>query len=123
MMDDRRRVAHHEAAHAVLSLRARLGVSGGINLDAPTSVEGSFGQAAVALLVLDSSLPESEQRPDLARNVSVICAGAASDARILGIDPGDALIAQPGDRSLAIRHAADSAIVSSEEEAISGGKV
>lgn len=118
MMDNRARVAHHEAAHAVLSLRVGLGVSGGIDLDAPTSVAGAFGQAAVALLVLDASLPEPEQRMDLARNLSVICAGAASDARILGIDAKDALVAQPGDRSVAIKHAADSAIVGSDEEAI-----
>lgn len=117
-MDDRRRVAHNEAAYAVLSLPAGLGVIGGIDLDASTSIEGAFGQAAVALLVLDPTLPEREQQTDLGRNLSAICAGAASDARILGIDPEAALIAQPGDRSVAIKHAAGSAIVGSEERAL-----
>jgi hypothetical protein len=115
--NQREQIAHHEAAHAVLAIRAGVGVSGGIDLDAPTSVDGAFGQAAVNLLVLDDSLPVNEQRLDLARNLSIICAGAASDARITGAKPLEALEAQPGDYSLALQHARSSSVVESEEEA------
>lgn len=116
-MNHREQVAHHEAAHAVLAICAGIGVNGGIDLDAPTSVDGAFGQAAVKLLVLDSSLSVAEQRQDLARNLKIICAGAASDARIKGITPLEALQAQPGDYGVALQHARSSAVVESEEEA------
>jgi hypothetical protein len=116
-MNDRERVAHHEAAHAVLSLRAGFGVSGGIDLDAQTSVEGAFGNAAVALSMLDADLPTAQQQMELGRNLSVICAGAASDARILEIDPEDALLAQPGDYGVAIQYAAGSSIIGNVKDA------
>lgn len=116
-MNHREQVAHHEAAHAVLAIRAGIGVSGGIDLDAPTSVDGAFGQAAVSLLVLDDSLPVDEQRLDLARNLSIICAGAASDARIKGVTPLEALEAQPGDYGVALQHAQSCSVVENEEEA------
>lgn len=116
-MNEREQVAHHEAAHAVLAIRAGIGVSGGIDLDAPTSVDGAFGQAAVNLLMLDDSLPVEEQKLDLARNLSIICAGAASDALITGATPLEALEAQPGDYSVALQHARSSSMVESDEEA------
>ncbi len=116
-MNDREKVAHHEAAHAVLAIRAGFGVSGGIDLDAPTSVAGAYGNAAIALLELDETLPEDEQRRDLARNLAIICAGAAADAKTGGIDPSDTLLAQPGDYNLAVRHAAESSIVGGDAEA------
>ena len=87
-MNHRELVAHHEAAHAVLAIRAGIGLSGGIDLDAPTSVDGAFGQAAVSLLVLDDSLPVDEQRLDLARNLPEVWAdrrdrlGAVLTARV-----------------------------------------
>jgi hypothetical protein len=117
-MNDREKVAHHEAAHAVLSIRAGFGVSGGIDLDAPTSVGGAYGNAAVNLLELDDALPEHEQRMDLARNIAVICAGAASDAKISGIEPCKALRAQPGDLKVALEHAGGSTMVRSPKEAV-----
>lgn len=116
-MNHREQVAHHEAAHAVLAICAGIGVNGGIDLDASTSVDGAFGQAAVNLLVIDNSMSVAEQRQDLARNLKIICAGAASDARIKGITPLEALQAQPGDYGVALRHARSSAVVESEEEA------
>jgi hypothetical protein len=116
-MNNREKVARHEAAHAVLAIRAGFGVSGGIDLDAPTSVEGAYGNAAVSLVELDGTLSEDEQRTDLVRNLAVICAGAAADAKSAGVEPADALRAQPGDYALALRHAAESSIVESHTEA------
>ncbi len=101
----------------MLAIRSGYGLSGGIDLDAPTSVSGAFGTAAVNLLILDDTLSEDAQRLDLARNLAVICAGAAADAKVSGIDPVDALRAQPGDHALALDHALRSSIVQSEEEA------
>jgi len=116
-MDYREQVAHHEAAHAVLAIRYNMGISGGIDLDAATSVDGAFGNAAVNLIVLDAELPIKEQRLDLARNLAVVCAGAASDARVKQIAPGDALDAQPGDYRFAVEAAMASSLVADPDEA------
>lgn len=116
-MEHREQVAHHEAAHAVVALYLGMGVCGGIDLDAVTSMEGAFGNAAVNLFVADPSLPLEDQRLDLIRNLAVICAGAASDAKVKGETLENALEAQLGDRAVAIDHARAHPIVGSDEEA------
>ena len=103
-MNYRERVAHHEAAHAVLAHRLGAGVlPEGINLDAPTQMPGAFGNAAVNLLDHDSTLYPAEQQKDLLRNLAVVCAGAASDSKITGKPLSQALSDQPGDEKLARR--------------------
>ncbi|WP_458439088.1 hypothetical protein [Methylorubrum extorquens] len=91
-------VAHHEAAHVVISHMFGGGPTGhGIDIHAPSSVIGAFGNAGVATLIHDLSLPVEEQRKDLVRNVAIICAGAASDARTKGCSIDQAIQAQPSD--------------------------
>ena len=91
-------VAHHEAAHVVLSRHNGGGPSDvGIDLNRPSSVEDAFGSAGVKLLAHDPSQPEDVQMLDLIRNLSTILAGAASDALILGWSQEEALTRQPGD--------------------------
>lgn len=69
----------------------------GIDITAPSSVDGAFGNAGVAKLLHDPNLPEEEQRKDLLANVAIICAGAACDARTLNQPLDVALQNQPSD--------------------------
>lgn len=101
-MEYREQVAHHEAAHVVISHIFGGGPTGhGIDLDAPTSVPGAFGNAGVATLIHDPDLPEKEQKIDLGRNVAIILAGAAADARTKGCAIDEALQSQPSDVRIA----------------------
>jgi hypothetical protein len=103
----REQLAHHEAAHAVLALHFGAGLaSQGIDLDAPTSVQGAYGTASVNLFVPDLTEPQAEQLKVCGSSLAIVCAGAASDARVLGIPLADALAAQPGDESTARQHVA-----------------
>lgn len=122
-MEDRAKVAHHEAAHAVLAYVWDLGLADGIDLDAATSVEGAFGNVQVYVRAIDGSLPEEVQQADLICNLSVYCAGAASDAKIKQIDPFEALRAQPGDFGEALRHARSSPLLTDEAMALAAVKV
>lgn len=97
----RRQIAHHEAAHAIAGIWYGMGISGGIDLDASTSVAGAQGNVGVNLFLPDDALPDALQRQDLMRNLAVICAGAASDARLTGRSLEEAIAAQPGDRQAA----------------------
>jgi hypothetical protein len=105
-------VAHHEAAHSVLAVVYRRGLCGGIDLHAPTSVPGATGQTNVNLYVPDPTATDEEQRLNLARNLAIICAGAASDAKTGGLAPRAALVAQVGDHRAALAHAALHPVVS-----------
>lgn len=116
-MTERERIAHHEAAHAVLALYFGMTLSCGIDLDGATSVAGASGTVGVNLFVADLNVPEAEQQIDLVRNLAVFCAGAASDAKLRGEQPDYALTKQPGDRKAAIAHALNHPLVSSMEEA------
>ncbi|EIZ81893.1 hypothetical protein WYO_5481 [Methylobacterium sp. GXF4] len=101
-MEYREQVAHHEAAHVVISHIFGGGPTGhGIDLDAPTSVAGAFGNAGVATLIHDPDLPEDEQRKNLGRNVAIILAGAVADTRTKGCAVDEALQAQPSDVRIA----------------------
>lgn len=101
-MKHREKVAHHEAAHAVMALHMRLGLSNhGMDIDAPTSVAGAFGQTGVMTFAPDLTQPEEDQYRDLGALLAVTLAGAASDARINGVALDDALKAQPGDLGVA----------------------
>jgi hypothetical protein len=101
-MDHREQVAHHEAAHAVVALMTRHGLSHhGMDLDAPASVPGTFGQTGVMIFAADLSQPEVDQFKDLGALLAVTLAGAASDARIKSVALMDALQAQPGDLAVA----------------------
>src|SRR4051794_22135660 len=113
-MNYREQVAHHEAAHAIMGISLGPGISGGIDLDATTSVAGATGNIMASLFVPDATLPEEEQRRDLMRNLMIFCAGAASDARITGRSLADALKMQPGDQSAAREHAKLHPILSEE---------
>lgn len=115
-MDYREQVAHHEAAHVVVSHIFGGGPTGhGIDLDAPTSVAGAFGNAGVATLIHDPDLPEDEQRKDLGRNVAIILAGAAADARTKGCAIDEALQAQPSDVQIARDTIALSSLISTAD--------
>lgn len=109
-------VAHHEAAHAVLAIHYGMGLSGGIDLRAETSVDGAFGNVAVNLWQFDPTSSLEEQRRMLACNLAVVCAGASSDAKLKGISLGSALDAQPGDYKNAIEIARISGLADDENE-------
>lgn len=103
-MDIRTQVAHHEAAHVVVSAAFGLEIpERGIDLDAATSVDGAFGNALVNLFVDDPSLSDEQRRKDLVTNVAVVCAGPASDARLLGRSLREALSMQPSDEAIALQ--------------------
>jgi hypothetical protein len=112
----RTQVAYHEAAHIVVSVAFRLEVPDrGIDLDSATSVEGAHGNALVNLIVDDPGLSQAERRNDLVRNLAIVCAGAASDARLLGRSLRDALRQQPSDESVALDLIRASPLLSSDE--------
>lgn len=101
-MQYREQVAHHEAAHAVMALIVGHGLSHhGMNIDAPTSVAGAFGQTGVMTFSADLSQTADDQFEDLGCLLAVTLAGAASDARIKGVELEVALEAQPGDLQVA----------------------
>jgi hypothetical protein len=104
-MTTRSQIAHHEAAHVVVASLYGLEVDDqGINLDAETSVAGARGNSGVKLIDLTLSA-EDDLITDLAQNMAIICAGAASDAKITGATPANALAHQPGDFSVAMEMA------------------
>lgn len=116
-MDQREQVAHHEAAHVVVSALFGGGPTlHGIDIDAGTSVTGAFGNAGVGLLVIDDTQPEEEQRHLLVQNIAIICAGAAADAKITARKLNDALQRQPGDLSVAKAAIERSRLVTGNEE-------
>jgi hypothetical protein len=116
-MEHRARIAHHEAAHVVLAVFYGTGVNEqGIDLNASTSVEGAYGNAAVNLFAHDASLEQQEQQKDLLRNLCIVCAGAASDAKILNRSLREALSQQPGDEKVALRLLAQSTLISRENK-------
>jgi len=91
-------IAHHEAAHVVISYLYGGGPTlHGIDITAPSSVPGAFGNAGVGKLIHDQNHSEEDQRKDLLKNVAVICAGAACDALTLNRTLDMALKMQPGD--------------------------
>jgi hypothetical protein len=110
-----KRIAHHEAAHSVMAILYGAGLSGGIDLTAPTSVPGSFGVSAVSLFEPDPSLSEAEQQLEVVRSLVIICAGAASDAKLEGLTLQQAIAGQPGDLGVAQEHAKLHPIVSDGE--------
>lgn len=106
-MNHRERVAHHEAAHAVIAIFYKAGLTAhGIDLNAPTSVQGASGNAGVNIYVPDFSDPEPELRITCISNLAIICAGAAADARIEGTPLRGALASQTGDEAVARQEAA-----------------
>lgn len=118
-MEFRERVAHHEAAHAVVAVRLGASVvEQGINLDATTSMEGAYGNAAVNIFQHDSDLSMEEQQQDLMRNLIIVCAGAASDAKLKGKPLREALHEQPGDERVALKLLADSSLTEKEDQSV-----
>ena len=114
-MEFRRRVAHHEAAHAVIAYLHGLGLSEhGIDLDAETSVEGAYGGAGVLLIAPDPEAEAAAERLALFQNLMVVCAGAASDAKIELRELRAALSAQPGDERVALSLLAESTTIEAE---------
>jgi hypothetical protein len=117
-MNDRLKVAHHEAAHAVVAYTVGAGIHAGIDLDTPSSVGGAFGCAAVNIFSPpreDEGLQEAQEI--LLSNIKIVCAGAASDAKILRRDIYKALDEQPGDKSFAEELLKNSPLIGSLEEA------
>jgi hypothetical protein len=103
-MEHSEKVAHHEAAHAVIAVLCGAGLSDhGIDLNAPTSSPGAFGNAGAMLFDHDATLPKDEQQRLLLGNLMTICAGSASDAKISGIELSEALARQPGDKQKALQ--------------------
>lgn len=102
-MNYREKVAHHEAAHVVVSARYGGGpMLHGIDINAASSVAGAFGNAGVGTLVHDDTLSLDQQQVDLMRNLIIICAGAGADARTNATDIRGAFGKQPGDHSAAV---------------------
>ncbi|MCJ2115710.1 hypothetical protein MKK65_03730 [Methylobacterium sp. J-001] len=111
-MNYREQVAHHEAAHVVISHIFRGGPTAhGIDINAPSSMIGAFGNAGVQKLVHDPALPKEEQRNDLIKNVAMTCAGAAADARTMNRPLTQALLMQLGDLKVAQTEIAQSPLI------------
>jgi hypothetical protein len=116
-MQYRERVAHHEAAHMVLAVQIGAGIGDqGMDLNAPTSTEGAYGNATVMLLIHDASQTIEEQKEDLLRNLVIICAGAASDAKLMVRPLREALRRQPGDEKDARKLIAQSPLTEKNDE-------
>jgi hypothetical protein len=116
-MNHREQVAYHEAAHVVIShLYGGGPTDNGIDINAESSVAGSFGNASVGLLEPDDSISTEDQQLDLIKNIAIICAGAASDAKILGITIDDAIEDQSSDFNAAWAAINSSRLVTSIEE-------
>ena len=111
-MDERTRIAHHEAAHAVIALLFGIGLPDrGIDLDAENQQTGGLGNAAANLWQIDDlrSLTgeelEAAQKGELTyarHNLMTLLAGAASDAKVLGEALPDALAEQTSDHAKAV---------------------
>ncbi len=111
-MDQRERIAHHEAAHAVVALAMGLPApSAGIDIDRENPETGGLGSFFATMWTIEDlthltgSALEKAQAEEVkyARfNLMAILAGAACDSRVLGEDLMDALSQQPGDRAAAI---------------------
>lgn len=115
-MNFRARIAHHEAAHIVVAIIVGAGITDhGIDLDAPTSAPGAFGRAGTNLFIPDPDLPKPEQMRALANNLAIVCAGAASDAKLTSITPAQALQMQNGDETVAKRLIAGSDLIDETE--------
>lgn len=111
------KVAHHEAAHAVVAILGGAGLSdAGINLNAPSSVEGAFGNAGANTYDHDVTLPPDVQQWRLIYNLMTLCAGAASDAKISGIPVRDALARQKGDESHAYQQLRSTPLIDQDSE-------
>lgn len=118
-MNLREQVAHHEAAHAVVALHTRLGLSSyGMDIDAPASVPGAFGKTGVMTFAADLTQPEADQFKDLGVLLAVTLAGAASDAKINSITLHHALQCQPGDLSVAKNLCAEYPFACGDQEAV-----
>jgi hypothetical protein len=115
-MDDREKVAHHEAAHVVMSVQLGASVPGqGIDIDAPSSVEGAYGNAWVNIFAQDPNPEEDEQIKILRDNLAIVCAGIASDAKLMGRSLREALSRQPSDEQLARELLGNSPLVDTKE--------
>ena len=113
-MNYQEQVAHHEAAHVVMSYLYGGGPTlPGIDITTPSSEPVAFGNAGVGKLIHDQNQPEEEQRKDLLRNVAIICAGAACDSRVLNQALDMAVQMQPGDLAAAQAEIAQSPLLPS----------
>jgi hypothetical protein len=111
-IDYREQVAHREAAQAWTAHYYGAGLpEGGIELDAPSSAERVAGNAGVHLFTQDASLSAAEQMTLLLTNLQIVCAGAASDAKLTGIEPDEALRQQPSDQDVALTLLAQSPLI------------
>src|SRR5438552_2718456 len=118
-MQHRERIAHHEAAHVVMAWFWGAGVlDQGMDIDAPSSVEGAYGRAAVSLFLDDEGFDFEERARDLLRNLTIIFAGAASDAKIAGKSLNAAIDDQPGDKNVALHLLKHSTTVNTAGEQI-----
>jgi hypothetical protein len=116
-MGYREQVAHHEAAHAWTAHYYGAGLAeGGINLDTHSSGEGASRSIGVHLFNQDASLPVDEQMALLLTNLQIICAGAASDAKLKGIEPDEALRQEPGDEDVALKLLAQSPLIDKTDQ-------
>jgi hypothetical protein len=117
-MKPRDRIAHHEAAHVVMSVLQGLSVpERGIDIDAPTSVPGATGNVMVNLFNVDANADELVRRALIVSNLEIVCAGAVSDAKIRGRPLRDALRRQPSDERLALELLRNSSLLEEPGEA------
>lgn len=116
-MNYKEEVAHHEAAHVVMSHLFGGGpATNGININTASSVQGASGNAGVCLIVHDETLCLEDQHHNLIRNVAIICAGAAADARTTKVSIEEAMKAQPSDWAAAWAEINNSPLVTTSEE-------
>ena len=129
-MDQRERIAHHEAAHAVMMIFTKVGVPpGGISIDLvnpATSGLGSVDGRLYDIDLRDLSGPalearQKEEAPAAMCNGLVILAGAVADAKVEGRDAWDCLIEQTSDLSQArdmLRRGQYASVAAQEDQAL-----
>ena len=100
----RKDTAHHEAAHAVASYHAadRRVPERGIDLDAATR-DGARGNIATFIFPYDPDGDEEGEMKYFWANLMIICAGPASDARLIKVSLEEAIRQQPSDYENAVK--------------------
>lgn len=116
-MNDRERIAFHEAAHVTVAVEAGLSVQdGGIDIDAPSSVDGAYGRALLHFFQQRRAQIDEDNAQVLLVNLTVALAGAVSDSKFLGKTLRQSLRDQSGDEAEARKLIVEATAIDKEDE-------
>lgn len=116
-MNDRERIAYHEAAHVTVAVEVGLSVQdGGMDIDAPSSVDGAYGRALLHFFQQRWAQIDEDHAEVLLANLTVALAGAVSDAKFLGNTLRQSLRDQQGDEAQARKLIVEATGIDNEDE-------